>query len=162
MAADGFNALLVDLAMPHPYAPSNALRFVTGGLAGSALGVGVAYLFATSIWRSPERSRRMADPASTLAIPLLFTGALGALAASGLAVFYGPLVIALVISAIGVFWTFSVTLIALLSGKAWSYVGASGLGKIGTAGLLLSVAMIAAFAGFRFVAERTLGLPQLS
>ena len=162
MAVDGFNALLVDLAMPHPYEPSNPLRFVTGTLAGSALGVGVAYLFATSIWRNAERSRAIADSALNLAIPLLVTGAIGILAASGLPIFYGPLVIALIVSAIVVFWTFSVTLIALLSGKAWSYMGASELGPIGIAGLLVGVAMIAAFAGFRFLAESTLGLPQLS
>lgn len=162
MALDGFNALLVDLGTPHPYEPSHALRFLTGTLAGTTLGCGVAYLFATSVWKNADRETRMIDGASTLAVPLLATGALGILAGSGLPVFYGPLVIALVVSAIAVFWTFSVTLLALLSGRSWSYARASDLGTIGVFGLVIGIALIAAFAGFRFLAERAWGLPRLS
>jgi uncharacterized membrane protein len=162
MAVDGFNALLGDLALPSPYEPSNLLRFVTGTLAGSALGVGAAYLFATSIWRHPDRTKRMIDGPTTLALPLLLTGAMGIMAASGLQIFYGPLVITLVFAAIAVFWTFGVTLLALLSGRGWSYTRASDLGALGVYGLLAGVALIAAFAGFRYLAERAWGLPQLS
>lgn len=162
MAVDGFNALLVDLAMPYPYEPSNPLRFVTGTLAGSALGVGVAFLFATSIWRSPIRAGNMVNAPHALAVPLLATGAIGIPAMSGMPVFYGPLVIALIVSAIAVFWMFSVTLAALLSGKAWTYEKPNELGTIGIVGLLVGVALIAAFAGFRYLAESAWGLPQLS
>lgn len=162
MAIDGFNALLVDLSLAHPYEPSNLLRFVTGACAGTTLGIGVAYLFSTSIWRNPVRTNRMIDGPTVLAVPMLVTGALGVIAASGLPVFYGPLVMALVVAAIVVFWTFSVTLIALVSGKAWSYGGASDLGAVGVHGLLAGIITIAAFAGFRFLAEQAWGLPQLS
>jgi uncharacterized membrane protein len=162
MAVDGFNALLVDLAVLSPYEPSNLLRFITGMLSGTTLGVGVAYLFATSIWRNPERTRRMITGPTTLVMPLILTGALGILAVSGLHIFYGPLVIALVVAAIAIFWMFSVTLLALLTGRSWSYSRASDLGAITVFGLLAGVVLIAAFAGIRFLAEHFWGLPQLS
>ena len=161
MALDGFNALLIDLGFSGPYAPSNTLRFITGTLAGTTLGVGVAYLFATSIWRNPERARRLIDGPATLIAPMLTTGAFGIVAASGLQIFYGPLVIALVLAATTVFWMFSVTLLALLSGRGWAYTRASDLGPIGICGLMTGLALIAAFAGFRFLAEHLWTLPQL-
>jgi hypothetical protein len=135
---------------------------VTGALAGTASGVGIAFLFATSVWRKPERWRRMVDSALNLAVPLLIVGAFGLLATSGLPIFYGPLVIALLVSAVVVFWTISVTLLALVRGTAWTYSEASELKIVGIVGLLVCITMILAFAGFRFLAESTLGLPQLS
>jgi uncharacterized membrane protein len=50
MAADGFNSLLFDLQLWHPYEPSNPVRVITGYGTGVALAVGLAWLVASTTW----------------------------------------------------------------------------------------------------------------
>jgi uncharacterized membrane protein len=50
MAVDGFNSLLTDLGLWHPYQPVNALRVVTGYGVGVALAIALCWLLASSVW----------------------------------------------------------------------------------------------------------------
>lgn len=65
-AMDGANSLAADLGLPHPYAPANALRLLTGLMAGSALALLLAPVTARALYgpadpRPPlERPRQLA------------------------------------------------------------------------------------------------------
>ena len=50
MAVDGFNSLLYDLQLWHPYEPSNWMRVITGYGTGVALAVGLSWLVASTTW----------------------------------------------------------------------------------------------------------------
>jgi uncharacterized membrane protein len=162
MVVDGGNALLVDLGAPHPYAPSNLLRLITGGLVGTALGVALGHLFANSIWEQGARERAVVARPVELAIPLVCTAILGALALSGLPVLAAPYIVGLVLSAVAVFWALAAVLLALLCDRAWSYRRLGDLTPLALGALLAAVTTIAVLAGLRFAAERFLGLPTLT
>ncbi len=51
LALDGTNALLVDLALWHPWEPLNATRYFTGFATGVALATLEVWLIGTSLWR---------------------------------------------------------------------------------------------------------------
>lgn len=55
MALDGFNSVATDLALPHPYAPSNTLRLATGLGAGFALALLLAPVFARARFGGQDR-----------------------------------------------------------------------------------------------------------
>jgi len=57
MVADGANSVLNDLSLPHLYAPSNALRLLTGMGAGMALAALAMPIVASGLWY-----RRIAHP----------------------------------------------------------------------------------------------------
>ena len=162
MALDGGNALLVDLALPHPYEPSNRLRLITGSLAGIALGVGLGYLFAITIWERGERDRSVVGTPRELVVPLVGTLALGALAMSGLPILYAPFAVGLVGAAVMVFWTLAMVLLALIGNLAWSYRDVGSLVPLGLGAGVAAIMAIALLSGLRFAAERFLGLPSFT
>ncbi len=55
LALDGTNALLVDLAVWHPWEPLNATRLFTGFATGVALATLEIWLIGTSLWRMSSR-----------------------------------------------------------------------------------------------------------
>lgn len=162
MAIDGFNALFVDLALPHPYEPRNAIRFVTGGLAGTALGVALGYLFAISIWRRSTIEQSVVSSLWQLAPPLTATAVIGAAVMTGLGFLYAPVAIALVVASIGVFWVLATVLLALVSNRAWAYDDYAQLTGIASAGLVAALVVVVLLASLRFMAETYFGLPNLS
>lgn len=162
MILDGSNALLFDMQAPRLYEPSNVLRLVTGVLAGTALGVVLAYVFAITIWRPPLRRGSMVNHPAELALPVCLALAIGALALTGPPLLFAPLAIGLVAAALFVFAALSVVLIALVSGHAWKCNGFADLSGISVSATVLAMAIIGALAAFRFVLERVLGMPQLT
>jgi uncharacterized membrane protein len=54
MAVDGFNSLLTDLQLWHPYESRNVLRLITGYLMGMALGVALTWLLGSSMWKASQ------------------------------------------------------------------------------------------------------------
>ena len=72
MAFDGFNSVAFDLGLPHLYTPQNALRLATGLVAGTALALLVAPVFARAIWGDQDERPSIAHlrqllPFATLA-----------------------------------------------------------------------------------------------
>lgn len=83
MAVDGFNSLLRDLLVWHPYMPSNALRVITGYGAGCALALGLCWLVGSSAWK-------MSGPSAPIERVFGFTAPLIGLFAYGAVLFLRP------------------------------------------------------------------------
>src|SRR5829696_6694922 len=98
LAVDGFNALLVDLRFPTPYEPSNIIRLATGVLAGTALGVALGHLFASSIWALCDRERAVVMKPIELLAPIGVSGAIAVLALSDVPLLYAPFAIGLLLA----------------------------------------------------------------
>jgi uncharacterized membrane protein len=162
LAADGLNALFVDLGAPHPYEPSNALRFATGTLGGITLGVALTHLFAGAVWTAANPNRAVVDRAIELAPPGAIVASLGLLAATGLPILYAPLAVGLLLAAILVLWTLNVVMLAFVTGRGWSYRAPGELVPLGLAALAVAIALIAALAGLRWLTESILGLPKFT
>src|SRR5215218_1270184 len=135
LAVDGFNALLVDLRFPTLYEPSNIIRLATGVLAGTALGVALGHLFASSIW---------------------------VLALSDVPLLYAPFAIGLLLAAVGVFWLLGTVLVALLSQQTWSCRTWGDLAPLALASLIAAIVTVGALSWLRFAAEQLYGLRRLT
>ncbi len=157
MAADGFNSLLTDLGVWHPWTSTNAVRVITGYGVGVGLAVALAWLFASSTWH--------------LSRPTVGVGAVRDLwfAAAGLGV-YGALLIwspgwlhlpvatLLVLSA----WlvvTMLVLVTILLAFKLDERVRSFGrLHLPGAMAALFALSIMIGLGSFRFWVERTFGI----
>lgn len=98
MGLDGLNALLSDLALPHPYPPDNLLRLATGLLAGAAMAVFVLPVtgFLLDLHSSGSAPRAM----SSGLLPVALTVALAAMA-SGWPILWLPTALVSVASLVG-------------------------------------------------------------
>jgi uncharacterized membrane protein len=162
MAVDGFNALLVDLGAPHPYEPSNLLRLLTGTLAGIALGVMLGHLFAVTLWADGDDDRAVVSRPVEMAAPLAIAAGIGGLAWWGLAIFYAPFAVGLVVAAVGVFWMLSMVMVSLLWNRAWTFRAYGDLAQTALIALIAAAATIGVLAAVRLVAEQFVGLPKLT
>lgn len=161
MALDGFNGLLLDLGLRHPYAPSNLARVVTGILSGISLGAGLCYLFAVSVWSGGHRRPIISRPAE-LAPPMVAAGLLGLLAMTGLPILYAPFAVGLLLAVGTVLWVLAVVLIALVSGRGWTFVSFSQMLPLAVVAIFAAVAIMLALGQARFLAEQRFGLPKLT
>lgn len=162
MTLDGLNALLVDLEVPHPYQPSNMLRLITGILAGSVLGIAVVHLLAISLWSRGHRRQATVSRPAELIMPLVVSGALGGMALSGLPILFAPFAIGSVLATVAVFWTLGVVLLALVSNRAGGYQTTREVAPLASIALVVTIVIIGALAGARFMAEQQFGLPELT
>jgi uncharacterized membrane protein len=162
LGLDGSNALLDDLGWWRPYEPHNLIRLATGLLGGTALGVGMAYLFAVSMWHRGRRSEAVVNRARDLAAPLAIAGSFAALATTGFPLMYAPFAVGLLLAAVGVWAVLAMVLIALLSNRSWSRGPYSELTPLALAAVPVAIGAIAAMAGLRLLAESVWGLPQLT
>lgn len=162
MAADGFNALLFDLGWPVLYLPSNMVRLITGLLAGVALGAGLGYLFAITIWRVVPSGVAIVTRPIELAAPVSLATLLGAVALSGSAVPFAPLAMGLLTIVISVFAALILILLALGSGRAWRFASFAELRGLAVMAYLLAILTVGVLSGLRFIAEQAFGLPQLT
>jgi uncharacterized membrane protein len=159
LAFDGTNALLVDLALWHPWAPLNVTRYFTGFATGVALASLEVWLIGTSLWRMAA-NRPMWGGLRDLwwAPPAAIAGF--ALIRLDLAWTYAPIVIALLASA----WltVTGLTLVIVLAAFGLERKIASGrqLEPAVVAGAIAALAVIIGLAQLRFWLERTLGIPQ--
>lgn len=162
LAADGFNGLLVDLRFQTLYEPSNPLRLATGVLAGTALGVALGYLFASSIWVRGDRGQAVVTRPAELLVPICASAGLVTLALVDLPLLYAPFAIGLLLAAIGVFWLLGIIVLALLSDRGWSCRMWSDVAPVALAALVAAIATVSALAWLRFAAEQLLWLPKLT
>jgi uncharacterized membrane protein len=162
LAVDGVNALFVDLRLPTMYEPSNFTRVVTGVLAGTALGLALGYIFASSIWADGDRERAVVMKPVELLAPIGASAAIALLALSDLPMLYAPFAVGLVVAAVSVFWLLAIVVLALLSNGSWSYQTWSDLTPLALTSLIVAILTVSALAGLRFAAEQMLGLPRLT
>jgi uncharacterized membrane protein len=162
LAVDGVNALLVDLRLPTIYEPSNFIRLATGVLAGTALGLALGHIFASSMWADGDRERAVVMKPVELLAPIGASAAIALLALADLPMLYAPFAVGLVVAAVGVFWLLGIVVLALISNGGWSYQTWSDLTPTALTSLIVAIVTVAALAGLRFAAEQMLGLPRLT
>ena len=162
LAVDGFDGLLADLRLPSLYEPSNLLRLATGVLAGTALGVALGHLVASSIWISGDRARAVVTRPAELLVPISASAAVATLALLDLPLLYAPFAVGLVVAAIGVFWLIGIVVLALLSDRGWSCRTWGDVAPMALASLVAAIAAVSALASVRFAAEQLFGLPRLT
>jgi uncharacterized membrane protein len=162
MAVDGFNAMLADLGAPHPYEPSNALRLVTGTLAGVTLGVAAGHVFAAAAWGRGDRQQAVVGRPREIVPPLLIALAAGLPALSGLAIFHGPYSAGLVIAVVGVFSIVGTAILSVGLDRPGGRRTLGELAPVASMAVVLAVATLAGLAAARFLAEQHLGLPALT
>jgi uncharacterized membrane protein len=98
MAVDGFNSLLLDLGLWHPYEPQNELRLITGFATGVSLAVVLAWLLGSSVYRVGRNQAGIQDFRDLGWIWLAFVPYAG-LVLSGASWLYIPLSVTLMLSA---------------------------------------------------------------
>jgi uncharacterized membrane protein len=162
MGIDGTSGLLADLGFWHPYMPTNMTRLVTGILAGTSLGVGLAHVFALSMWARPQPQLAIVERTSEIVPPIVIAGCLGVVAAAGLASALDLLAIGLIGAAIVVFWLPTMVILALFTGKSWLAARYSDLYKLALVGLAFAVMELLVLSMLRSVAEQVLGMPKLT
>jgi uncharacterized membrane protein len=162
LVLDGGNALLYDLGLPHPYAPSNLLRLGTGIVAGTSLGVVLVSLFAKSAWANADADRALVPRLRDLAPPLLIAGGLAALAVSGIPILYSPVAVGLLLAVTCVFSALSFTLLVVSGAEFRSHRSWGEMTPLAVVSLVVAVSVIVALAGARFLAETWLALPSLT
>lgn len=161
MAIDGGNALLVDLGLEPLYAPGSGLRLFTGLIAGGAIGVIVAHLFAISVWRRGERRHAVVASPRELLVPLLIGAFLCGLAASNLGALYAPVAIGLVLAVFVTIWPLSFTMAALLGGRGWAFSEVRAMGGTAVWANVVTLGVIAAASLGRGALEVLWHIPSL-
>lgn len=160
MAIDGFNSLLTDLQLWHPYESRNLLRLVTGYLMGMALGVALCWLLGSSMWRM-SRSEAGVNRLRVLLLPTALLIPYLAVLMSGWSGFLVPLTYLLMFAA----WmtlTMLMLVVVLLIFRYEDQV--SSIAQLHIPGVVasgLAMFVMLGLAGGRYWLEQTMGLPGL-
>lgn len=161
MGVDGFNSLLLDMRTAHLYTPDNRLRLLTGTGSGIAIACVVCYLFAISLWRHTDYTRRVVEPRDLLILlpaQLPFWG----IVLSGLGVLALPVTLLLLISALVTLGSLCLIAIVLFRYRDSTYSHPWELQGTAAAALVSAVAVMALLSGARFLTERLLNIPPLT
>jgi uncharacterized membrane protein len=157
MAADGFNSLLTDLGFWHPWAPSNALRVITGFGCGVSLAVALSWLVASSAWNLGSNEAGISAPRD-LIVPVAWLAPFGLVLWAGPGWAHLPITVFLVLSA----WitvTLLVLVIVLLTFRIDARILAGKQLHVPVAiAALLAISVMMGLAGARFWAEHWLGI----
>lgn len=159
MGVDGTNSLLLDLGLPHPYAPHNLLRLATGTLAGVTLAAVLVYLVAGTLWRVPRAHEaaigNWRDLAELIALGAVVAGTI--LIAPGW--LYGPAATLLLVSAVTVVSTVALVGLVMARRQEGRFHTFADLQRPAATALVLGVLLMAAISGARLIAEASAGLP---
>jgi hypothetical protein len=161
LAFDGFNSLLLDLALPHPYPPDNRIRLATGLLTGIALAVILCYLLATTLWRDAYWQRAVVSGPRELAMMVALTVPFALAALSRVDALYVPVATALLLSAVAVVAAMMLVVTVLVRQRDRTFASLSQLHATGTVALLLALVVMAGLSGGRFWLEQTIGIVPL-
>ncbi len=157
MAVDGFNSLLTDLGMWHPYAPANVFRVVTGYASGLALAVALGWLLASSVWNLSWPAPGVASLRDLL-LPILLIVPYLALILWGPEPLHLPLSVALVAAA-WITLSMLMLVIVLMAFRIDDRVRSIRQLHVPVAvAALLGVTVMLALAGVRFWLEHTFGI----
>jgi uncharacterized membrane protein len=160
MAVDGFNSLLTDLEMWHPYESQNILRLVTGYLTGVALGVASCWLLGSSIWRL-SRDKEGVRSFRDLIFPVGLLLPYAAVVVSGWDVLLVPITFFLMTAAWITLATLMLVVVLLLFRYEDQIANTRQLHIPGAIASGLALMIMLGLAGGRFWLERALGLPSL-
>jgi uncharacterized membrane protein len=158
MGLDGFNSLLTDLGLWHPYETTNLARLITGAGAGVAIAIVLGWLFATTVWSAGERGAVIEHPSEILPV-LVGCAAWIALIESRAGWLYLPVTYALVLSAWLTLSALVLVLLILTFRRDRSYRRLASLHVPAALALLGGLLLMAALAGGRFWLEHRLGIP---
>jgi hypothetical protein len=149
-ALDGLNAFLFDGNLPHLYAPSSALRLLTGLGAGLAVGLMAVPVVASIVWSRASDEASLEDPLELLA-GVALAGLVGALILAGVGVLLWPVALAMLVGVLVAFGVANLYVIVLVTRRAGQAVTFADLGSglIGSLGLsLLEVGGLSALRGW--------------
>lgn len=157
MAIDGFNSLLSDLLLWHPYESRNELRVATGYGTGVSLAIMLSWLLASSTWNL-GLPRAAISRFRDFLVPMAGLAAYGLLLLNGPGWLHFPVSLLLVASA----WitvTMLLLVIVLLALRLDSQVRQIRHLHVPVAiSALLAVSVMVGLASARFWAERTFGI----
>jgi hypothetical protein len=147
---DGLNAFFADGNLPHLYAPTTALRLLTGLGAGLGVGLMAVPVVAGVLWTRPSDEASIEDPLELLG-GLAMAGLIGALVLAGVGVLLWPVAVAMLAGVVVAFGVANLYIIVLVTGRshqALTLADASG-GLISSLGLtLLELGALAALRSF--------------
>jgi uncharacterized membrane protein len=157
MGLDGLNSLIDDMGRPTLYEPSNLIRYSTGALTGTTLGVVLWLLGSQVLWYRRDRIqqpilRSWGELLQILALAVVF----GLLASSGWPALYTPIVLLLVVSAVMVLFMMALILIQLARGSDSAVRRLHELAGPATVALLAAYLGMFALAAGRCLLEGTL------
>ena len=159
MGVDGTNSLLLDLGLPHPYAPHNLLRLATGALAGVTLAAVLVYVVAGTLWRTPREREAAVGGWRELSQPI----ALGMFVAGTIVVApgwaYGVVATMLLVSAVVVVTTISLVALVMARRQEGRFGTFADLQRPAVAALVFGVLVMATISGARLATEVSAGLP---
>lgn len=158
MAADGFNSLLTDLDLWHPWTTTNATRLVTGYASGVTLAVSLVWLLGGTIFQIAERKPVM-DSWRDIAGSLIFLPIVALILWAAPAWLYVPFSTLLMLSAWIVLGTLATVTVLLVSRIDERIVHRSQLHLPGAVGLLFGLGAMLLLAFGRQWLENTLGIP---
>lgn len=154
MGIDGFNSLFSEIDQPTLYEPSNLLRYSTGALTGTTLGVALWLLASNVLWSRRDQNRQPVVRGWGELLQILTLAAIfGILAGSGWSVLYMPVTLLLIVSAVMVFFTMALAFIQLARRREASVTTLSELAGPAVGALLTAYVVIAILGGGRFLLE---------
>ncbi|HEU4793258.1 MAG TPA: DUF2085 domain-containing protein [Nitrolancea sp.] len=154
MGIDGVNSLFSEIDQPTPYEPSNLLRYSTGALTGTTLGVALWLLESNVLWRRRGQNRQpIIRGWGELLQILTLTAIFGILAGSGWPVFYTPITLLLIVSAVMVFFTMALAFIQLARRREATVTTLSELAGPAIGALVAAYVVMAILGGGRFLLE---------
>ena len=154
MGVDGFNSLLSGIDQPTLYEPSNLLRYSTGALMGTTLGIALWLLTSNVLWCRRDQIRQPLIRGWGELLQILTLAAIfGMLAASGRPVLYTPITLLLIVSAVIVLFTMALALIQLARRRDATVTALGELAGPAVGALLSAYLVLAILGGGRFLLE---------
>jgi uncharacterized membrane protein len=162
MGLDGFNSLFRDMGWNYAYEPDNRLRLVTGLMTGVALAAAIFLLFGMVLWRRPRLDHRVVQSPGEPFVMLALQVPLALAVISGASWLYVPITLALVGTATAVVSAIGLVVVVLLRTADNSFEDAGQIQGHAVVGLLLGLAVMAAFGGGRYLLESLTNAPPLT
>lgn len=158
MAADGFNSLLTDIRLWHPWTTTNTTRLISGYAAGVALAVALVWLHGGTVFQVADRQPIM-ESGRDLLMSIVSLPFVALAIWWSPAWLYIPLAIFLLVSAWTVMTTLATVTVLLVTRRDERIVRRSQLHLPGAIGLVLGLCLMLTLALGRQWLERTLGIP---
>ncbi|MDQ2682715.1 MAG: DUF2085 domain-containing protein [Chloroflexota bacterium] len=157
MVVDGFNSLLRDLELPHPYEPMNWLRVLTGYTAGIVLAVALCFLIASTLWKEVDTRTETLESLRVIPVSLAMLVPVGLLVGSGWGPLFVPLSLVLIAAALLALSSLALVVIVILTRRDFTYRSVSDLDRIAAVAVVAGVAVMLSLAGGRAIVERLTG-----
>lgn len=157
MAVDGFNSLLSDLQVWHPYASQNVLRLVTGYGTGVTLAIVLTWLISSSLWNLSVDSP-VVRSARSLVIPITCLVPIVVIALASPAWLHVPISILLIVSAWATLAGLALAMILLMFRLDDRVRHPAQAHVPGAVAMIVGLVVMLSLAGIRFWLERAIGI----